>query len=126
MCEMSCSCIEVWWLLRWSYKNLFYFERIASCAPKILKSLSCSTLIYMSSMCLIKVKGHSDRQNRVKSHTEKTIYMCVRASRHLCLRTCLQPLCRAVQKFELGSDTMATTPLWGANPVLSWGISEMP
>lgn len=46
--------------------------------------------------------------------------------RQTCLRTCLQPSCRAAQEFEPGSDAAATTPLWGANPALSWGITEMP
>ena len=44
----------------------------------------------------------------------------------LCNRTCRQPMCPAAQEFERGSDAPATTPLWGANPVLSWGTSKIP
>lgn len=59
------------------------------------------------------------------SHREHCACAYVQSMR-LCIRRCRQPLCWAVQEFEQGSDAAATTPLWGANPVLSWGISEMP
>ena len=73
----------------------------------------------MRSVCLGHSSGLADGGG-VRPHTEKTIRTCESASARL------QPLCRAVQEFERGSDAAATTPLWGANPVLSWGISEMP
>lgn len=45
---------------------------------------------------------------------------------HPCIFRFRLPPCGATQEFKWGSDVTVTTPLLGANPVLSLGISEMP
>ena len=70
-------------------------------------------------MCLIKAKV-TVTGRKGSNLAQRKQYACAY------VHACLQPLWRAAEGFELGSDTAATTPLWGANPVLSCGISEMP